>query len=111
MYSYIWDSLYFKFNSLFLKAVNGFLYEMFYKWKKTGDHFKKKFRTKGTACIILIDLKCKDDDARFTTVPLKPYLINYVEEMVIFLSLKLFSLIIPTCSPTGFPAAEMGNST
>ena len=59
----------------------------------------KKFRTKGTVSIILIDLKCKDDDARFTTVPLKPYLINYVEEMV---GLKRFSLIIPTCSPTGF---------
>ena len=47
MYSYIWDSLYFKFNSLFLKAVNGFLYEMFYKWKKTGDHFKKNSELKG----------------------------------------------------------------
>ena len=43
----------------------------------------------GTKSVILNKTPCKDGNTRFTTVPLKPLLINNVEDIVVFLSLKV----------------------
>ena len=48
----------------------------------------------------------KDDNVRFTIIPLKPYLMNKVEDIVIFLGLKCFILIFLN----GFPTVEMRKS-
>ena len=41
---------------------------------------------KGTVSVILSALPCKNGNARFTTVPLKPNLIKNVEDNVVFLT-------------------------
>ena len=41
---------------------------------------------KGTVSVILSDLPCKNGNARFTTVPLKPNLIKNVEDIIVFLT-------------------------
>jgi len=37
------------------------------------------------------DPPCKDDNARFTTIPLNLYLINNVEDIVVFLGIKVYN--------------------
>jgi len=44
---------------------------------------------KQTVSVTSSDLHYKDDNAWFTTVPLKPYLINSVKEKVVFLDLNV----------------------
>ena len=45
---------------------------------------------KGTLIVVLSDPPCKDGNARFTTVPLKPLSDQRCGSIVVFLDLKVF---------------------
>jgi len=66
---------------------------------------KLAFR-KSSSDLLSNEPSCKDGNVRFSTVPLYPYLINNVKDIVIFLGLKCSSVITSIC----FPAIEMRNS-
>ena len=55
--------------------------------------FNQQLRSshKGTVRVISRDPQCKDGNARFTTIPLKPFLINNGKEFVVLIDLTVFN--------------------
>ena len=71
-----------------------------FKWYlQNGLHFILKNHLKLDCMRISSDPSCKDYNARFTTLPLNwnLYLLKNLEDIVVFLGLKNFILIIPIC--------------
>ena len=56
-------------------------------------YFVNDKNAKGAVSVILSDYPCRDDNARFTTVLLKVYLINNVEDIYIVVSRYLIVFI------------------
>ena len=56
----------------------------------TTSTFYLNLNIKGTVRVILSDPPCKDGNPRFTTVPWNLNLIKNVEDIVVFLTLKVF---------------------
>ena len=56
-----------------------------------GENGGKNLDFKSTVSVIFSDTQCKDGYMSLHTVPMKLFLINNVEDFVIFLGLKVFS--------------------